>query len=322
MKNLTLLAAMAVCGISAANAQYMVDPSLDNTIDNGNTFDVLMLDVASVERLRDAGKTVNEYAIDDVTRHFYIWDATFVAGTPVGPGVDMQMDGYSCITVTNVGWSGAGFAIDDTAPINLRHFTDDTRFHIALKSSNPASSICLTIGEGHIVSGAEGTADDVAWTPAHISVGTTEFNDNGALYPLVGDIDREGGDWLAVDVSLADLKRLCPDFSYAAGDFYGNIFSVLGGAVTGTEICIDACYFYTNVTGAVEGIEADENDINVVVTDNTINVLGNENNGFELYSVSGQLVRTSDTSVMGVEGLASGIYVVKAGNVAKKVVVR
>ena len=42
MKKLTLLAAMAVCGMGAMNAQ-LVDPSLNQTINNGEIFDVFML---------------------------------------------------------------------------------------------------------------------------------------------------------------------------------------------------------------------------------------------------------------------------------------
>jgi hypothetical protein len=72
--------------------------------------------------------------------------------------------------------------------------------------------------------------------------------------------------------------------------------------------------------GSVEGVATD--DVQVIVSNRTINVLGNENNGFELYNISGQLVKKSTTSIMGVEDLNAGLYIVKAGNAVEKVVVK
>ena len=43
MKNLTLLAAMAVCGVGIANAQYVGDPALSKTTSTGNLYDVILL---------------------------------------------------------------------------------------------------------------------------------------------------------------------------------------------------------------------------------------------------------------------------------------
>lgn len=317
MKKLTLLAALAVCGLGA-NAQYVGDPSLNATIGKGEIFDIFQLDATSVESLKAAGKTVNVYTLDNVERCFYVWDGTFTEGDSSYPGVDMQMDGYTSINVGTVGWSGAGFTIVDNndlgvhSSIDLGHISDDTRFHMGLRSSNPASSIAVIFGDG--------TNKDtgVKWSPAKFSIGQAAFNDNGTIFPLIGDFDREGGDWVAIDIKFSDMKKLWPGFNYTAGKFFGNIYSVLGGSATGTNICIDAVYLYSPKNDSVEGIAADENQI--VVSGKTVSVIGGE--GIELYNISGQLVKKSNSSIMGVEDIDGGIYIVKAGNAVKKVVLK
>ena len=310
MKKMTLLAAMAVCGVGAMNAQ-LVDPSLDQTIDNGEIFDVFMLDNASVTRLQDAGKTVNLYNVDETTRHMYIWEETMVAGSPSNSvGVDFQTDGFSCFQVGTKGWSGLGLAIDEGAEIDLGHVSDDTHFHLAVRpEGNAPASIAVIIGN----------STELGWNPASISVGDAPFNDGGKVYPLVGDFD-EGGDWLAIDLTFGELKKLWPAFTYVPGKFFGNIISVLAGGVAGSTFSMDACYLYgPKAQGGVEGVAADEAEI--VVSAKTVSVLGGEE-GIDIYNVSGQLVKSTESTIVGVEDLTPGIYVVKAGNAVKKVVIR
>lgn len=120
---MTLLAAMAVCGVGIANAQYVGDPALSKTTSTGNLYDVVLLDNASIESLKTSGKTVQDLRTDDVNRFLYVWDNTFVAGDGSYPGVDMQMDGYVSFDVSTIGWSGAGFNIANAAA-DLKHLTD------------------------------------------------------------------------------------------------------------------------------------------------------------------------------------------------------
>ena len=315
MKKLTLLAAMAVCGMGAMNAQ-LVDPSLNQTINNGEIFDVFMLDNASVTTLQQEGKTVNLYTVDETTRHMYIWDGTMVAGTPSNQvGVDFQTDGFSCFQVGTVGWSGLGLAVDEVAPIDLGHISDETHFHMAVRpEGNAPAAIAVIFGDG------TNSEYGMKWTPAKISVGSSAFVDNGVSYPLVGDFDREGGDWKAIDLTLGDLKKLYPSFNFVPGFFRGNIYSILAGAVAGKSFSIDAVYLYgPKAQGGVEDVAADEAQI--VVSAKTISVLGGQE-GIDVYNVSGQLVKSSESTIVGVEDLTPGLYVVKAGNAVKKVVIR
>ena len=111
MKNLTLLAALAACGVGVANAQtYVTDqPGIANT--NGDTYYAFQLDDVTVQNLQDAGKTVFDYRIDNASRNLYIWENTMVAGDGSYPGVDMQTNGYIALEVGSAGWSGAGLCI-------------------------------------------------------------------------------------------------------------------------------------------------------------------------------------------------------------------
>lgn len=313
MRKLTLLAAMAACAMGASAQGFVGDPSLDATMSKGEIYDLFLLDEASTTKLQQSGKTVHNYKLDEVTRCWYVWDNTFVGVEPSYPGVDMQMDGYTNMTVGTAGWSGAGYTIVEGTPIDLKHITDDTRFHIGLRSDNPATAIAIIFGDG------TNSADGVKWSPAKLSVGSAAFNDGGVIYPLVGDFDRNGGDWVALDMSLGDMKKIYPSFNYKACDFTGNIFAVLGGGVTGTAISLDAVYLYSPKTGAVEGIEGDNSQI--IVSNKTISVVGGEN-GIELYNIAGQLVKATENGIMGTEDVNGGVYIVKAGNLVEKVVLK
>ena len=308
MRNLTLFAACAVLGIGAANAQYVKDAGIAAT--DGVVYDVIQLDQTTIDNLKSAGKVVNLYTIDEATRHLYIWDNTFASNDPIGPGVDGHFDGYASFAVGTVGWSGFGVAFDKgTGEMATSHLTADTHFHIGLKSSNPPEAIALTIFDG----------TEAGFTKATVSVGSTGFNDNGTIFPLVGNFNAEG-DWVAVDITLGDLKKLCPAFDYSKASFYGNVYSILAGGVTGKTIDIDAVYLYSPKKAGVGEVAA--SDVDILVTGKTINVAGNGNNGFELYNLQGQLVKTAQTSTMGIEDLNAGLYIVKAGNAVKKVVVK
>lgn len=312
MKNLTLLAAMAVCGVGIANAQYVGDPALSKTTSTGNLYDVILLDNASIESLKTSGKTVQDLRADDVNRFLYVWDNTFVAGDGSYPGVDMQMDGYVSFDVSTIGWSGAGFNIANAAA-DLKHFTDATHLHCGLRSTNGIKNVALIIGDGY----AFDNKND-KWTPAKISVGAEAFVDNGASYPLVGNFSADG-EWVAVDITLGQLKKLWPSFNYKAGGFGGNILSFLAGGTTGKNISLDAVYFYTpgNGESAVADVVA---DTDIIVTARTVNAAGTDQ--IALYNLAGQLVKKVNASIMGIEDIAAGIYIVKAGNAVKKVVLK
>lgn len=308
MKNLTLLAAMAVCGVGLANAQYSVDPTLVKQKDA--KYDVVLLDEASISTLKAEGATVQDIRADDTNVFLYVWENTFTGGDGSYPGVDAQMDGYTSLTVTSVGWSGAGFNLANKAG-DFSHFTDDTHFHFAIRTETSLTGAAIIVGDVF-----EQNNTDSKWTPAKVSVGESAFVDNGKTYPLIGALDAEG-DWAGFDITFRQLKKLYPEFSYTPQSVKGNVVSFLAGGVSGQNICLDAMYFYTPNDGAVEGITA---DADIVVTNKTINASGA--NEIALYNLAGQLVKKANSSAMGIENVAKGVYVVKAGNAVKKVVLK
>lgn len=317
MKKMTLLAAMAVCGMGAMNAQYIVEPGISRTTETGAIYDALLLCDATIAVLQQAGKTVNDFRADDVNRAMDVWNSgeTLSGGSAIGPGVDDNMDGYSSfIVVAPQGWSGGGLRFAAGTNMDCSHFSDDTHFHCAIKEGG--SGLPTSLGITILDDQADG------FNPAKIAVGPA-FDDNGTMRPTVGSIP-EDGDWAAIDITFGDLKKIFPAFSYSttnkfASSELGYVFSFVGGAVAGTGFDFDAVYFYTPANGGVEGVAAD--DAEIMVSDKTVSVLGGEA-GIELYNISGQLVKKVANTVMGIEDLNAGIYVVKAGNAVKKVVIR
>ena len=123
-----------------------------------------------------------------------------------------------------------------------------------------------------------------------------------------------------VDISFSDLKKLFPTFDWKAIPAWsGNIMSFLGGGVTGQAFAFDAIYFYQPGDGSGIG-KINSDNTEWVVTANTVNVAGA--NGIELYNLSGQLVKKTAGTTLGLSNLAKGVYVAKSGNQAKKIVVK
>ena len=306
-KSLLFVAAAAFLAAIPASAQYQVDPGMDQTMTNNpQIVDAFILDAASIAGLKRENVVVHEYLIDDQTRHWYWW-AGWEGGDSSFPGVDFHMDGYISQKVTGTaGWSGGGMAVDSPG-INLAHITNDTHFHAAFRSDNVPDAIALIILDGE---------KDCGSMPGKVTIGKQAYNDNGTMFPVVADFDRAGGDWIGVDIKFADLKKIWPQFNpNATGTWSGNAISILSGNIAGQDFSLDAAYLYTpsSEQGGVEGVAQDETPL--MVTNNTINGAA----GIELYNVAGQLVKSTRGTVLGIDDLNPGVYVVKNGNKTAKV---
>lgn len=311
MKKLSLFAAIAAFAMNAS-AQYTVDPSLDRTINGGDIFDVFVLDGTSVSTLEQAGKTVHKYFTDPGQgRNFWWWNG-WENGDGSYPGVDFQTEGYVSIGVTGAGgWSGGGFNQDATG-MDLSHVGNETHLHVALRTPGTApASLALIFFDGET---------DCGSSPAKLSFGKVAYEDNGTVYPLVGNFDADD-EWVGIDIKFSDLKKLYPAFNFKAIEKWtGNYFSILSGATAGTSFSIDAFYLYSpKNASSVKGLSADNGVI--VVTNNTINVSGT-NAGIELYNVSGQLVKAVEGCVMNIGHVAAGVYVVKSGELTRKITIK
>lgn len=311
MKKLTLIAAAAVVALSAS-AQKNVEPGIATVQAGGTISDLIFiqLDETTINKL--TGVTIQNAAPDDVNRNLWIWDNTLTAGDGSNPGVDFQFDGYVSLVVGTAGWSGAGYNIAAAANLSTATWNDNTHFHLAYMSPGTApASVAFIIADG----------GDWGSNPAKIAVGSA-FVDGGSTYPTVGAAPT--ADWQGIDVTFGELKKYWPAFDYKAVEAWnGNILSFLAGGVQGQTIALDAIYFY-NYAGQggsdPAGISDIADDSQFVVTGRTISVAGG--NGIELYNIAGQLVKASNGTTVGLNGLAKGVYVVRSGKKVQKVLVK
>lgn len=306
MQKITLVAAAAFVAASAS-AQYTCDPTVETVLAKGKVSQVMpiALDEGAVAKFEAQGATVTSAAPNGDTNNLWVWSETLQAGDSSLPGVGDQMDGYASFIVGLAGWSGAGY---NCSTLNTEWWNADTRFHIAYMTPGTApAAIAIIVADG----------GDIGSQPAKVSLGDP-FNDNGAVFPAVGP--KANDDWQGVDISFSDLKKLFPTFDWKAIPAWsGNIMSFLGGGVTGQAFAFDAIYFYQPGDGSGIG-KINSDNAEWVVTANTVNVAGA--NGIELYNLSGQLVKKTAGTTLGLSNLAKGVYVAKSGNQAKKIVVK
>ncbi len=303
MKKFTLLAAMAVMAFGA-NAQN-VDPVLSTVLNEGKVASVqtIILDQASVAALTLQGADIQDFGPNDVDRFLYVWEGTFVAGESNIPGVGFHTDGYTSLIVADKGWSGAGFHINKGVQGNsTMSWNENTRIHVAYASPTTACpSAYILIND-----------QDGVNTPATMSLGASF---DGA--PVIGAAPND--DWQGIDLSFADVKKLCPTFDWRnTQDWTGNIFVFGAGGVQGVSIAFDAVYFYNLASNGIAAIEGD--NAAWVVTENTVNLNGA--NGIELYDLSGKLVKSTAGSTLGINNLGAGLYIAKGANTACKVLVK
>lgn len=319
MKKFTLFAAFAALAMSASAQENFVvaEPWVDQSVVAGKTaiFDVVIATEDVQNALVQAGQTVNYVGANGETVALDVWPGgeTLAGGTSTWPGVGYSGLGaaesyVSFDVVAPEGWSGGGVNIHADAGINFKHWNDNTHFHVAMRTNNTApADFELNIANNFDTE----------------SIASVCFSDNEtATQPIVAP--RLTTDWTAIDITFADLKKLCPNtfnYEYTQSSWNGYIISFSAGAVAGQNFCIDACYFYTETSGDEPGednaVGTVNDDANFVVTKNTVNV--NNGQGIELYDLSGRLVKSSNSTVLGIDDLGNGVFVVKSGNSVKKI---
>ena len=111
-----------------------------------------------------------------------------------------------------------------------------------------------------------------------------------------------------------------PGFDYKAiTGWCGNIMAFVPGGVAGKTFAFDAIYFYNYGDGSgISNIAADETDI--VITGRTVNAHGAA--GIALYDLTGKTVKATAGTTLGIDNVPAGLYIVKAGNAVRKVLVK
>ena len=189
----------------------------------------IVLDAVTAEA--NASKIVGDLRVDDVNNHLYVWpDGTsYVAGEGTGLNFHGNNEGYVALTVANIGWSGLGFCLDGdgvsaAAAEELRKLIvanpDKYFLHIAMKATTPGNHQFYTFNDA-VTSFAIGTA-------------TIEKGQ------VVGDFTRDGS-WAEFDVPMANFAAAMANLTFATGN---NIFCALSGNATGSQLNLDAVYFY------------------------------------------------------------------------------
>ena len=188
----------------------------------------IVLDAVTAEA--NASKIVGDLRIDDTNNFLYIWAAgeTYVAGEGTGLNFHGNTEGYVALTVAAPqGWSGLGFNLGEAsaaAAEQLRQAIvanpDKYFLHIAMKATTPGNHQFYTFHDA-VTSFAVGTA-------------TIEKGQ------VVGDFVRDGS-WAEFDVPMANFAAAMANLTFATGN---NIFCALSGNATGSQLNLDAVYFY------------------------------------------------------------------------------
>ncbi len=173
-------------------------------------------------------KIVASFQPDDVDRFLYVWDQTYIAGD--GEGINSLGNfGYTSLTVSTIGWSGMGYCVKAESVATagkpfvdlleaIKANPDQYALHFAIKSTDNQAHTIYFLGTDK--------TKFVLGTPFDGGVSIGDFKRDGAWH----DFDIEMSDWAS---ALANVDAP-----------YTNYFVVLSGGTTGTQLNLDAVYFY------------------------------------------------------------------------------
>ena len=188
----------------------------------------IVLDAVTAEA--NAAKIVGDLRIDDTNNFLYIWAAgeTYAAGEGTGLNFHGNTEGYVALTVAAPqGWSGLGFNLGEAsaaAAEQLRQAIvanpDKYFLHIAMKATTTGNHQFYTFND--------------AATSFAIGTATIEAGQ------VMGDFKRDGS-WAEFDVPMANFAAAMANLTFPTG---GNIFCALSGAAVGSQLNLDAVYFY------------------------------------------------------------------------------
>lgn len=201
------------------------------TFDKANSYGYVPLQMAA--SFYDEVKAAGKVAIDlqsGVGSEFFVWEKTYSEGTVEGNNSLNGTDGYTALTVSDKGWSGAAFNIAEGKSQNLTSVTDPANgywFHIAFKADDMLFHSTQTITLGN----------------AKFTIGPS---DNGSV-PSLGDYTRDGR-WWNFDIPVKDLLVMAPELWKDLGNFKGDMLVFSSGAAQGSQLNFDNVFFYRNDT--------------------------------------------------------------------------
>lgn len=230
---------------------------------------------------------ITDIGPDDVTRFLYTWSGTFSAVTASGNNSFGVPGAYQAWKVTDQGWSGLGYYIDAKGPVDLSGINSEYTLHFAVKSTSSETI------EFYVVDGNG--------TTAYLPLGSASFEGHAP----VGDFERDG-EWYNVDVPVSYLVRQGLDYRTATA-FTGNLFCLLAGGVSGTEVAYDAIFFH-GPAKAEDGIRAIDSQE------------ASPEGPIAVYNLQG--ARIASFSSASEISLSKGIYILRSNKGSRKVVIR
>jgi len=238
-------------------------------------------------------------------------DATLNANAALGDYNGGYIDWSVSPTATN--WSGGGFCLDPPAgdPTQI-DFTGmglhggNYRFHLDIRKSNPQTAQINLYGMGGSNNGETGASFQVGDPNGAQQYSGPNLTPNFVV-----------NEWQVIDIPVSDLHALGWD---NLQPFIGNFFTFLPGSSTGQNLAFDAIFFYEPTNSGINGVNANK-QLNVVVTDKTVNVL-NAKGPIDVYNLAGVKVKTYAQPVFGVDEVSKGAYIIKSGSAVAKVIIR
>jgi hypothetical protein len=266
----------------------------------GSNYYLIYLDDETTGTIPTAS-IAKDYRVDDTNNFLYVWSDTYSAVTATGPNWNGEIGEFINFQVNKVGWSGFGFSSKAASPMDLSGVTSDYTLHLAMKSTGTVTH-CISLG------GSGGLS-------ARAAIGSTAFVDGANSYTPYTNFTRDG-QWHLVEIPMSYFMNLGLRYPET---FTDNIFSFLSGGVEGTTIALDAIFIYKKGTTGVNDVEAKK--LSVLVTNSTISI-PDATQPIELYSIAGSKVKSTNETVMGVEDVQKGIYIVRCGALAQKVQIK
>ena len=189
----------------------------------------IIMDAVTYEA--NKSKIKGDFRVDDTNNFLYIWASgeTYVLGDGAGKNFFGNNEGYVSLTVAAPdGWSGCGFILGATSAAAAEELRkaivanpDDYYLHLAMKAT--------TTGNHQFYTFADATTS--------FAVGTATI-EAGAV---IGDFTRDGS-WAEFDVPMSQFATALASLTFkTSGD---NIFCALSGGQVGSQLNLDAVYFY------------------------------------------------------------------------------
>ncbi len=189
----------------------------------------IILDGTTLEA--NQSKVVASFQPNDVDQFLYVWDGTYEGSDATGLNFHGNGDGYLSMSVTSLGWAGAGFCLTESgngwqAVESLRAAIvanpDQYFLHMAIKSTDNYSHCFYMFG----------------------SEATKFVLGNHSVYdgPIKADFTRDGS-WQEFDIPMSQYATALANTTCAAGV---NVFVMLTEGTQGAKLNLDAVYFYKN----------------------------------------------------------------------------